>query len=92
MGDRGPGGSSGSTVGCAVYVDSVKAMAESVGIANLNDEAAKVLAEDITYRIRNILQDALKFMEKGKRRKLTTQDFDYALKVKNIEVRLRILT
>jgi len=92
MGDKGPGSSSASSsavppMGCAaVYVDSVKAMGESVGIANLNDEGAKVLAEDVTYRIRNILQDAMKFMEKAKRKKLSTQDFDNALKVKNIEV------
>jgi len=73
-------------VGAAIYVDSVKAMAESVGISNMQDEAAKELAEDITYRLRHILQDAVKFMEKGKRSKLSTEDFDNALKVKNMEV------
>lgn len=80
------GSNPASGTGAAVYVDTVKAMAESVGVPNLQDEAAKELAEDVTYRLRHILQDALKFMEKGKRLKLTAEDLDSALKVKNIEV------
>lgn len=69
-----------------LYVDSVKAMAESVGISNLQDDAAKELAEDVTYRLKCIIQDAQKFMELGRRVKLNTQDIDHGLKVRNVEV------
>lgn len=87
QGPGAPGGASGG-VPCSamLYVDSVKAMAESVGISNLQDDAAKELAEDVTYRLKCIIQDALKFMELGRRQKLNTQDIDHSLKVRNIEV------
>jgi transcription initiation factor TFIID subunit 6 len=85
-GSSGGGGLSGSTL----YVDSMKAMAESIGVANLEDEAAKELAEDVTFRLKLIVQDAAKFMEQGRRVKLTTHDIDFSLKVKNIEVSKRI--
>jgi len=80
--------STGNSAGVsAIYVDSIKAMAESVGIANMDDEAAKELSEDVTHRLRIIVQDALKFMEPSKRMKLTTQDIDFSLKTKDIEVK-----
>ena len=89
MGDKegeATGVVSNSVVCSNIYVDSIKAMAESVGISNLQDEAAKEIAEDVTFRLKVIIQDAVKFMEMGKRRKLCAQDFDFSLKTKNIEV------
>lgn len=61
-------------------------MAESVGVSNLQDEAAKEIAEDITYKLKLIVQDAVKFMEQAKRTKLQASDIDNSLKVKNVEV------
>ncbi|XP_063224205.1 transcription initiation factor TFIID subunit 6 [Bacillus rossius redtenbacheri] len=65
--------------------ESVKVIAESIGITNMLDEAAKELADDISYRIKLIIQDAAKFMHHGKRQKLTVEDVNQSLKVKNIE-------
>lgn len=65
--------------------ESIKVIAESVGISNLSDEATKTIAEDITYRLKVIVQDAQKFMGHARRRKLNTADFDQAVKVKNTE-------
>ncbi|XP_050309389.1 transcription initiation factor TFIID subunit 6-like [Anthonomus grandis grandis] len=66
-------------------VESIKVIAESIGIGNLQDEAAKDLAEDISFRLKHIIQDAAKFMHHAKRVKLLQSDVDSALKVKNIE-------
>ena len=66
-------------------VDSIKTMGESVGITTLNDDAATRLAEDLEYRLKEVIQDAIKFMRHSKRRRLICADIDQALRVKNIE-------
>ncbi|CAG9862733.1 unnamed protein product [Phyllotreta striolata] len=65
--------------------ESMKVIAESIGIGYLGDDAAKELAEDISFRVKHIIQDAAKFMNHAKRSKLLQTDIDSALKVKNIE-------
>jgi transcription initiation factor TFIID subunit 6 len=65
--------------------ESVKVVAESIGIAGLTDDAMHFLADDATFRLRLAIQDSLKFMHHGKRKKLTTADLDSALKLHNVE-------
>ncbi|XP_069687413.1 transcription initiation factor TFIID subunit 6 isoform X1 [Periplaneta americana] len=71
--------------GTSLSLESIKVIAESIGVGNLPDEAAKQLADDVSYRLKQIVQDAAKFMHHAKRLKLSTSDIDNALKVKNIE-------
>ena len=61
-------------------VEAVKVMAESVGFSGLSDEAARELAEDATFRIKTLIQDAHKFMVHARRKELLCEDFDHALK------------
>ncbi|GFR44075.1 hypothetical protein Agub_g5235 [Astrephomene gubernaculifera] len=63
----------------------IKAIALSVDVTHLTDEAAKALAPDVEYRLREVIQDALKFARHSKRTKLTTQDVNNAMRLRNIE-------
>ncbi|KAF9996892.1 hypothetical protein BGZ80_010004 [Entomortierella chlamydospora] len=62
-----------------------KDIAESVGIPNLKDDVASSLAQDVEYRIHEIVQEAVKFMRHGKRTKLSVDDINNALRVRNVE-------
>lgn len=64
--------------------DSVKLMAESSGV-ELGDDVATLLAEDVCYRLREATQSSSQFMRHAKRRKLTVEDFNRALRWSNVE-------
>lgn len=72
--------------GTQFSIESMKVIAESIGIPYLPDDAAKELADDVSYRVKHVLQDAAKFMNHAKRTKLMHTDIDSSLRVKNIEV------
>lgn len=63
----------------------MKVIAESIGVGSLPDDAAKILAEDVSYKLKRIVQDAAKFMSHSRREKLNVGDVDHALKIRNIE-------
>lgn len=65
--------------------DNIKDVAESVGIASLNDDVAEDLARDVEFRIGQVLEEALKFMRHSKRTTLSTQDISQALRVLDVE-------
>lgn len=71
--------------GSKISQESIKVIAESIGISNLADGAAKELADDISFKIKSIVQDAEKFMHHSKRQKLCLVDIDESLKLRNIE-------
>lgn len=65
--------------------DNVKDVAESVGISNLNDDALKALAQDVEYRIGQVIIEALRLMRAARRTTLTVNDISLALKVLDVE-------
>ncbi|XP_074424152.1 TAF6-like RNA polymerase II p300/CBP-associated factor-associated factor 65 kDa subunit 6L isoform X2 [Larus michahellis] len=64
--------------------ESVRLMAESAGL-ELSDEVAALLAEDVCYRLREATQNSSQFMKHTRRRKLTVEDFNRALRWSNVE-------
>ncbi|KAJ3186207.1 hypothetical protein HDU85_007647 [Gaertneriomyces sp. JEL0708] len=64
--------------------ETIQAVAESTGIT-LKDDVAAVLLQDMEYRVREIVYEASKFMRHGKRSKLTSEDINHALRVRNVE-------
>ncbi|SPO28609.1 related to TAF6 - Subunit (60 kDa) of TFIID and SAGA complexes [Ustilago trichophora] len=73
-------------VPASVYpTDTIRDVAESVGINGMKESVAAALAADVEYRIREIVQDATKYMRHSKRDQLKTTDIDAALRARNIE-------
>ncbi|XP_033927704.1 TAF6-like RNA polymerase II p300/CBP-associated factor-associated factor 65 kDa subunit 6L isoform X2 [Melopsittacus undulatus] len=64
--------------------DSVRLMAESSGL-ELSEEVLALLAEDVCYRLREATQNSSQFMKHTRRRKLTVEDFNRALRWSNVE-------
>ncbi|KAL7601157.1 hypothetical protein Lser_V15G24934 [Lactuca serriola] len=65
--------------------ETVEVIAQSIGINNLSPDAALALAPDVEYRMREIMQEAIKCMHHSKRTTLTTDDVDSALSMRNVE-------
>ncbi|CAN1221359.1 Transcription initiation factor TFIID subunit 6 [Linum grandiflorum] len=70
----------------AVPKEAIEVIAQSIGISNLSPEVSLVLAPDVEYRLREIMQESIKCMRHARRTTLTSQDVDSALSLRNIEV------
>uniref|UniRef100_A0A1D1YYC3 Transcription initiation factor TFIID subunit 6 n=2 Tax=Anthurium amnicola TaxID=1678845 RepID=A0A1D1YYC3_9ARAE len=65
--------------------ESIEVIAQSIGFGNLSPDAALALAPDVEYRVREIMQEAIKCMRHSKRTILTADDVDSALSLRNVE-------
>eukprot|EP01094_Clydonella_sp_ATCC50884_P007107 TRINITY_DN16289_c0_g1_i1.p1 TRINITY_DN16289_c0_g1~~TRINITY_DN16289_c0_g1_i1.p1 ORF type:complete len:515 (+),score=109.08 TRINITY_DN16289_c0_g1_i1:170-1546(+) len=63
----------------------VQVLAELSGIAVLSDDVATALVADVEFRLRDVLQDAIKVMQHSKRSTLTTEDVNDALRMRNAD-------
>ncbi|CAI9090225.1 OLC1v1024953C1 [Oldenlandia corymbosa var. corymbosa] len=68
-----------------IQKETIEVTAQSIGITNLSQDAALALAPDVEYRLREIMQEAIKCMRHSKRNLLTVDDVDSALKLRNVE-------
>eukprot|EP01018_Ginkgo_biloba_P017040 Gb_30850 [translate_table: standard] len=65
--------------------ETIEVIAQSIGISNLSEDVAQALAPDVEYRMREIMQEAIKCMRHSKRTILTTEDVNSALSLRNVE-------
>ncbi|KAJ6674609.1 TRANSCRIPTION INITIATION FACTOR TFIID SUBUNIT 6 [Salix viminalis] len=68
-----------------VAKETIEVIAQSIGISNLSEDVALTLAPDVEFRMRQIMQEAIKCMRHSKRTTLTTDDVDGALNLTNVE-------
>ena len=62
----------------------VNEIAESFGF-HLNQEASSLLLEDAEFRLRQVLQESLKFSRNSKTSKLTRKHINSTLQIKNLQ-------
>ncbi|CAD6908500.1 unnamed protein product [Tilletia laevis] len=85
-GDQFGAGASSSASSSVLYpTDTIRDAAEGLGIAPLRDNVAVAFAADVEYRLRDIIQEAAKYMRHAKRGALSTQDVELALRARNVE-------
>lgn len=65
--------------------ETIQVIAQSIGVNNLSPDVVEALAPDVEYRVREIMQEAIKSMRHSKRTVLTADDVDSALKFRNVE-------
>ncbi|XP_071480217.1 transcription initiation factor TFIID subunit 6-like [Diadema antillarum] len=65
--------------------ETIKVIGECIGMPSLPEEACSLLAEDVSFRLKTMIQEAAKFARHAKRVKLSTADFDHSLRIHNVE-------
>lgn len=72
--------------GARLTAQTVLVIAQSLShLPLVTNAAASALIPDAEFRIRQVIQDALKFMNHSKRQILTTNDINTALRVRNVD-------
>ncbi|CAB4061591.1 TAF6 [Lepeophtheirus salmonis] len=65
---------------CRSHQKTVGLVGETLGITNIPESITRSLSEDASYRCREVVHYCTQFLRHGKRRKLTTNDFNRALR------------
>ncbi|KAK1391886.1 Transcription initiation factor TFIID subunit 6 [Heracleum sosnowskyi] len=65
--------------------ESIQVIAQKIGNNNISPDIFPSLAADVEYRLREIMQEAIKCMHHSKRTLLTSDDVDFALHLRNLE-------
>ncbi|KAK3014530.1 hypothetical protein RJ639_010080 [Escallonia herrerae] len=65
--------------------ETIEVIAQGIGVNNLSPDVFPSLAADAEYRVREIMQEAIKCMRHSKRTVLTSDDVDTALNLRNVE-------
>ncbi|PKI77452.1 hypothetical protein CRG98_002058 [Punica granatum] len=65
--------------------EAIEVIAQSIGINKLSPDVAAAVAPAVEYRLREIMQEAIKCMRHSRRTVLTSEDVDSAFKLRNVE-------
>ncbi|KAF3673563.1 Transcription initiation factor TFIID subunit 6 [Capsicum annuum] len=65
--------------------ETIEVISQSIGVSNLSPDVLPAIAVDVEYRIREIMQEAIKCMHHSKRTTLSTDDVDAALSLRGVE-------
>lgn len=65
--------------------ETLKSFAASKGISEIDEAVFQLLSQDLEYRIKELAQEATKFMYASHRTKLSIDDINYALISRNID-------
>ena len=66
-------------------LETIQVFAESIGISSLKEDVSVTIAQEVEYRVRELIQDASKFMIHSHHSKLTCDDLNNALRQKHSE-------
>jgi transcription initiation factor TFIID subunit 6 len=69
-----------------VTKESIEVIAQSIGLSTLSPDVSAALAPDVEYRVREVMQEAIKCMRHARRTTLMAHDVDSALHFRNLEV------
>lgn len=67
-----------------IQKETIQVIAQTIGIENLDDGIADFVGIHVTYSVRQIIQDSLKFLNHSARRCLSTEDIDRALALRGL--------
>lgn len=65
--------------------ETMQSYALSKGITEIEDDALKILSQDLEYRLKELCQESIKIMTASKRNRLSIDDINYALMSRNID-------
>ncbi|CAH2033389.1 unnamed protein product [Thlaspi arvense] len=68
-----------------VTKESIEVIAQSIGLSILSPDVSAALAPDVEYRVREVMQEAIKCMRHARRTTLMAHDVDSALHFRNLE-------
>ncbi|KAI9296729.1 TAF-domain-containing protein [Neoconidiobolus thromboides FSU 785] len=66
-------------------IEAIEEVGDSLGLSSIPKDGLSSLADDVEFRIKEVVQEAIKFMKHGKRERLTLDDINLALRVRSVE-------
>lgn len=69
-----------------ISTSTIQVIGEAAGITAIKAEVAAALAPDVEFRLRDLLQEAIKFQRHGRCSALTAEHVNFALRLRNCDI------